>query len=52
MKKQPSEQKSLRLAFVFCALVVIASTVALIIKAANMIQSSIYDGTLRFTFYI
>ena len=52
MKKQPSEQKSLRLAFVFCALVVIASTVALIIKAANMIQSSIYDGTHRFTIYI
>lgn len=52
MKKQTSEQKSLRLAFIFCALVVIISTVALLVKAAGIIQSSIYDGKHRFTLYI
>lgn len=52
MKKQTSEQKSLRLAFIFCALVVIVSTIALLVKAVGIIQSSIYDGKHRFTLYI
>lgn len=52
MKKNTSEQKSLRLAFFFCALVVLASTVALIFKAVTIVKSSIYDGSHRFTVYI
>jgi hypothetical protein len=52
MKKNTSEHKSLRLAFIFCALVVIASSIAMIFKGVAIMKSSIYDSSHRFTLYI